>query len=234
MLETFHDIFVAMLRIWSTSGVSEFLSVLLGGGVTLLAQFLALRHDREKEAIRHTNEQKAQAWAIYFKISEAHEALTATAAELCQHRQMAVSRNVDLWQVLQFPPHEWNNLTWEISELVFLVDKGSFGLMQRYQEVMWWLSNLIQSIRLYRIMRTEFLTKTPSDVIGDIGSLTMTEENRNQIMPTIAHLKSLSESLEAVVMKQAPDSRALLKDYIIEMQKMVGSSPKQVEFTDEN
>ena len=164
-----HEMLLAMSKIWSIPGVSEFLSALLGGAVTMTAQFIALRHDREKEASRQTNEQKAQAWAIFFKISQAFEALDATAKELTQHRATANQQNLELWQTLQFPPHDWNTATWEIGELVFLIDNKRFDLMQRYQEAICWLTNLVQSVKLYREMRMDFLTKTPSNVRGGLS-----------------------------------------------------------------
>jgi hypothetical protein len=216
---------MALLKLLHTPGVSEFLSALLGGGVTMAAQFLALRHDREKEAKRQTNKKKAQAWSIYFKISQAHEALTATAAKLREHRANASEHGWELWQSLQFPPHDWNTVTWDIGELVLLIDNKRFELMQRYQEAMWWLSNLTQSVRYYREMRFEFVTKMPSSVDGDGGSFEVTPENHTSIMPTIVHLKSLSESMEAVILKQAPDARKLLIDYVAAMEEMVGTKP---------
>jgi hypothetical protein len=217
--EIMHEMLAALIQIWGTPGVSEFLSALLGGSVTLVAQFLALRHDREKEAHQQANEQKAQA-------------LTATAKELSRHRKTADLKNLQLWQILQFSPHDWNTVTWDINELVLLIDNKHFDLMQRYQEVIWWLSNLVQSVQFYREMRIEFLTKTPSEVQGDRGSIAVTRENSDAIMPTIAHLKSMSESLEAVILKQAPEARKLLKDYADTMKTMIGMKPN-IQFLDE-
>lgn len=219
------DLVRVVRDLWLTPGVSEFLAAVFGGSVTLGAQFIAMRHDRKKEAERLSHEKKAQAWAIFFKISEVHEALSAAAADLKEARRVASARKNDLWQALQFPPHDWNSNGWEIGELVFLLDKKQFGLMQRYQQATVWLSNLIQSTKYYRELRVEFLRNTPSDVQGTQGSIAVGPENRAALMPTIAHLRSLADSLEKVVLAQQPDARQLLIDYAAAMKGMIGVQP---------
>ena len=222
----------ALVGIWLTPGVSEFLAALLGGGITIGAQYVALKHDRKKETERIGEERKAFAWAIYFKISEVNEALSATAKELREAREKASVAEVELWQVLQFPPHDWRATSWDIGELVLLIDHKKFELMQRYQESVLWLSNFIQSAKFYRELRIDFLRQTPSDVQGDRGSIKVGPDNRSIVMPTIAHLRSVANSLETVILSQQPDVRQLMKDYAIAMKEMIGSQPN-LEFLDE-
>jgi hypothetical protein len=221
-----------ILKIWTTNGVAEFLSALLGGGVTMGAQYLALQNDREKEAERRADEQRGLGWAIYFKISQAHEALTDTANALRQARQTADARGDELWQVFQFPPHDWDTVEWQTGELVLLIEHREFDLMQRYQEIVWWVSNLVQGARLYRSMRLEFFTSQPADVAGDQGTMTVEHEKMRMMMPTIAHLRSLANSLEETILAQQPDARKLLRDYAVAMQKIVGGRP-EIQFKDE-
>jgi hypothetical protein len=227
-----HDVARFLLKVWEAPGISEFLSAVLGGAVTLAAQFIALRSDRKKEAVRAKDQQKALAWAIYFKISEANEALSATVMELREARQKADEHKVQLWQILQFPPHDWNVIRWDITELVFLMDYDQFDLMQRYQEATMWLSNLVQSVRFYRELRVEFLRSTPSDVNGDVGSFYVDQSNAAAIMPTIVHLDSVSTSLEKVITKQQPEVRQLVKDFVDAMDTMIGKRPN-LTFLDE-
>lgn len=218
---------------WAADGVSEFLSALLGGAFAIIAQLLAFRHDRKKDDKRIADEAKARAWSIYFKISQAHEAIGATARELAEARKSADDQKIELWQILQFPPHEWSVVSWEIGELVLLIDHKHFDLMQRYQEATWWLSNAVQSTRLYRELRMEFLRGIPSDVRGDRGTVELGPEELRAVMPTIAHLRSLSLSLETVITGQHPDVRKLMKDYADAMKGLCGHRPK-LEFTDES
>lgn len=215
-----------LLAVWSTPGLSEFAAALLGGSITIVAQYVALRHDSKRQQAQHDEARKANAWAVFFKISESDEALAATASVLRSARTMAHAQAVELWQVLQFPPHDWNPVRWEINELVFLVDQKQFGLMQRYQESIMWLSNLVQSTKYYRELRVEFLRSVPAHVEGDHGQIEVGPENHSILMPTIAHLRTLAESLENVVLAQAQAARTLRLDFAAAMEQMIGHKPK--------
>ena len=217
---------------WVTPGVSEFLAALIGGGMTMLAQSLALKHDREKEKVRQIADDLATAWGIFFKLSAANNVITATNSELRKARELANQRGTDLWQTLQPPAHDWDRVICEPTELVFLLKKSQFDILHRYQLATVWMSNLVQSTRTYREMRLEFLMSTPSAMRGTSGSLQVDDTNRNVVMPKIAHLKSLSESMETVVAAQYPQVRQLLLDYSAGMKAMVGVSP-QIEIMDE-
>lgn len=214
-----------MTTAWGTPGVSEFLSVLLGGSITLGAQRWALRHDREKEAARRRDEQKGLAWSIYFKISEVNETLTRNLDDLRKARAIATASGRELWQVIQTPPHDPSVVQWRTEELVLLIDHKQFDLMERYRLATLWLSNIVQSTRTLREMRVEFLNNTPSDVQGTTGAIMMDESNRRTLMPRIAHLRMLSESMESVVQSQQPQVLQLLKDYAAAMKQMIGMAP---------
>lgn len=214
---------------WATPGVSEFLSVLLGGGITLLAQRWALRHDREKEATRRRDEEKGLAWSIYFKISDAYETLASVSENVREGRARASANDCELWQVLQTPAHDPSPGGWTVQELVFLVDQKQLDLMERYRIALLWQSNIIQSTRLLRDLRVEFLSRTPADVQGTSGSISLDDTNRRELLPRIAHLRSLSESIESVVLAQEPQARQLLEGYASAMKSMIGMKP-DIEF----
>jgi hypothetical protein len=217
---------------WGTPGVSEFLSAALGGLMTMLAQWIGLRHDREKEDAKRRDEQKGTAWAIYFKISQAFEQFTWVWQELKEARQLANESGRQLWQVFGPPPHDLRPITLETTELVFLIDHKQFDLMENYRLVTVWTANLTQSLQKFGEMRLEFLSSIPSDMKGQQGSFYVDDSNRHEIMPRISFLQSLSDSLEAVVNAQRPDLRKLLIDYAAAMKVMIGSSPN-LEIMDE-
>lgn len=211
---------------WSTAGVSEFLAALVGGGMTLLAQRWALSHDRQKEDARRCNEQRAFGWSIFFKTLDAFEALTALAKHVEEAADRAASSRGYLWQTLQFPPHDWDVVICDRGELFFLIQNRQFELMQRYQQVVRGLSNVIQSARLYREMRVEFLTSTPSDMRGVQGAIEINDSNRAALLPRIAHLATLSESLAKVILSLQAESQQLLLDYASVMKELVGQRPE--------
>lgn len=211
---------------WKTAGVSEFLAAGLGGWMTMLAQRLALKHDREKEDARRADVQKARAWAIFFKIHHVMEATTALHNHTKEARERADAMGGDLWQALQFPANDWERVTQDYGELLLLVEHRKLDIMQRYQESMVWISSLIQSVKMYRDMRVEFLSSSPSDMSGSQGTLTVNNENHQHLMPKIAHLKSLSESIEGVLRVRQPEMQLLITDYIAAMKSMVGQSPE--------
>lgn len=217
---------------WETPGVSEFLSALLGGAMTMAAQGFALRHDRKKEDARRRDDQKGTAWAIYFKISLTFEQFTWVWQELQTARELANRTKRSLWQVFQAPPHDLELIKWETSELVFLVDKKQFDLMERYRLATVWMSNLVQSLSMVGEMRLEFLSSVPSDMKGlepgrlsQEGSFVVDETNSRELMPRISFLQSMTDSLEEVVNAQRPDLRQLLLDYVAAMKPMIGHSP---------
>lgn len=217
---------LVFLSLWRAPGASEFLAACVGGSMTLVAQRWALKHDREKEEARRKDEGKAQAWAIFFKTQHVLEATTALKHNIGEARERANQMGEDLWQALQFPAHDWDRVTHDNQELLFLIEHKQLDIMQRYQQSIVWMSSLIQSVRMYRDMRVEFLSSSPSDMSGTQGSLAINSANRRQIMPKIAHLKMLSESIEAVVLDQQPQVEQLINDYIAAMQTMVGQSPQ--------
>lgn len=218
---------------WLTDGVSEFVSALLGGAFAIGAQQLAVRHDRKKDAKIVADQNKGRAWAIYFKVSSIHEALTEVWKTIEEAKATADAANMELWQVLQFPPHDWREVHWETAELVLLIDHKLFRLMQSYQEGTWWLSNYIQSARRYREMRLEFLQGRPGSIKGNMGVITLKDQaEHDAIMPTIVHLRTLADSLAEVISAQQPDARKLLKDYAAAMKDMIGHGPT-IEFKDE-
>lgn len=217
---------------WLADGVSEFASALLGGAFAVGVQQMAVRHDRRKDDKKAADDKKAQAWAIFFKISTIHEALTAALGDIERDSKSAEAAKAELWQFLQFPPHDWREVQWEIAELLVLIDHKMLGLMQRYQEATLWLSNFIQSAKLYREMRVEFLRGRPSAVRGDIGTMRVTKAEHDAIMPTIVHLRSLAVSLSAVIPAQQRDVRDLLIEYAGTMKELVGERPN-LEFPNE-
>lgn len=196
--------------------------------MTMGAQWAALRHDRKKEESRRKDEQKALAWAIFFKIKDAYEGLTSAGQDLIEARASANAQGLELWQVFQAPVHDLSPVQWTPEELVLLVDHRQLDLMQRYQMATIWLANLIQSLRLYRDMRIEFLSSTPSQMQGNSGTISVNATNQQTILPRVGHLRSLSDSLEAVVHSQQPDARQLLIDYAAAMKPMIGTSPELV------
>ncbi len=226
------SLLAAIRQTWGTDGVSEFLSALLGGFFAIAAQWLAFWHERKQDSKKAAEQRKALAWSIYFKISQANEAISATTKGIKDASDQARQQGMELWQVLQFPPHDWESVSWNVEELVLLLDHRLFDLMQRYQEAVWWLSNLVQSVRLYRELRVEFLRSIPSDVTGDRGVAEMTADEMRAINPTIAHLRSLALSLQEVVGKQAPAIRQLQKDFVEVMKPLAGHRPT-LEFRDE-
>lgn len=175
---------------------------------------------------------KAHAWAIFFKINEIHEVISSAAKDIARAVEIANAKKMDLWQILQFSPHDPRELYWETPELVLLIDHKQFDVMIRYQEATIWLTNFIQSAKLYREMRLKFLINNPSSVDGDSGTMTVTDEQLKVIMPTIAHLNTLANSLAKVISDQQPDIRKLLRDYARTMKVMIGTAP-QLEFLDE-
>lgn len=219
-------------------GASEFaaavLGALVGGGMTLLAQQLAIFHDREKETARRSERQAAVAWSIYFKISEVFEVLTHLARDIAQARAIAQQTRRELWQIFQCPPHDPPIVTWTTEELVLLIEERQFDLMERYRQATGWLSNMVQSMRIYREIRLEFLMHMPSDVEGTEGSFVLDASNKREVLPRIAHLRSLSESMESVVIEQQPDTQKLLKDYVAAMKSVIGRTPELVFDTDPN
>jgi hypothetical protein len=212
--------------------VSEFAAALLGaivgGAMTLLAQQLAIRHDREKETIKRSQGQAATAWSIYFKTSEVFEVLTHLSRDIAQARKVASQTRRELWQIFQCAPHDPPIVAWNTEELVFLIEQRQFDLMERYREATAWLSNMAQSMRTYREMRLSFLMETPSNVTGTTGAVIVDDKNRGELMPRIAHLRSLSESMAEVVAIQQPKVRKLLEDYGRAMKTMIGRSPDLV------
>lgn len=220
--------------VWRTDGVSEFVAALIGGGFALAAQQMAVLHDRKQAALAETERAKARAWAIFFKINEVHEIILATAKHISEAREAAELKKLDLWQTLQFPPHDHRELQWETEELVLLIDHRKFDIMTEYQQATVWLANLIQSVQLYREMRIAFLTGAPSTIEdgGESGTMALTKEQYDAAMPTVAHLQLLANSLEEVITAQRADMRKLLLDYVSAMKDMIGSAP-QMEFADE-
>ena len=67
---------------------------------------------------------------------------------------------------------------------------------------------------------------------GDRGIIELTAENSPSLMPTIVHLRTLSTSMENVIITQATDVRVLLRDYVGAMEEMVGKKPN-LQFLDE-
>lgn len=224
------------IELWSTPGISEFVAAILGaivgGGMTLLAQQWALKHDREKENARRNQQREGIVWSIYFKISEVHELLTSLAREIAQARAVAKQTKRELWQIFQCPPHDSPIVAWNTEELVLLIQERQFGLMEEYRQATSWLSNMVQSMRTYREMRLDFLMQMPSNVEGTTGSFVLDETNKLEALPRIAHLRSLSESMETVVLAQQPDAQKLLVAYAAAMKSMIGRSPNLVFDTD--
>lgn len=218
--------------VWSTDGVSEFASALLGGVFAVGVQQMAAWHDRRKDAKKAADEKKAQAWAIFFKLSTIHEALTSALADIERDRKSAEAAKAELWQFLQFPPHDWREVQWEIAELLVLIDHKKLDLMRRYQEATVWLSNFIQSSKLYREMRVEFFRSRSSSVEGDMGTMRLTKAEYDAVMPTIVHLRSLADSISSVIPVQQRDGRHLLVEYAEAMKELIGHRPN-LEFADE-
>lgn len=214
--------------VWLTDGVSEFVAALIGGGFALTAQQMAVRHDRKQAELKDIERAKAQAWAIFFKINDIHEIIGSTSKHISEARETAKAKKLDLWQTLQFPPHDHRELRWETEELVLLIDHKKFDVMTDYQQATVWLANLIQSVQLYREMRIAFLTGNPSsmDEGGESGTMIMTNEQHDAAMPTVAHLSSLADSLEKVLSVQHADMRKLLLDYVAAMKDMIGVAPQ--------
>lgn len=194
--------------------------------MAMLAQRWALKHDREKEKTRLLNERKAFAWSIFFKTLHVFEAMTALKEHIESARSRADAISSNLWQTLQFPPHDWDAVSYENGELLFLIEHRELRTMQEYQQATRWLSSLVQSVRLYRDMRVELLSTVPSEMTGTEGSMIVDSSNRAAIMPRIAHLESLSDSLEAVVRVQHPQVKRLLTDYADTMKRIIGQSPE--------
>lgn len=217
-------------NLWLIDGISEFASALLGGGFAIAAQQLALRHDRKKEAQRISEEKKARGWAVFFKIHEINEVFSNALIDIEEAKKISGAEKLELWQILQFPPHDMRELQWDIDELVLLIDAKLFDVMQRYQEAVLWLSNFIQSSQYYREMRVEFLRGRSSSVSGDRGSMLISnKEEYDAVMPTIVHLRSLANSLAQVIGSQQPDVRQLFTDYTEAMGNLIGHRPK-IEF----
>ena len=218
---------------WGTPGVSEFLSAALGGLLAMAAQWLALRHDRQKEEAKQRNENKGTAWAIYFKISQTFEQFTWVWDELQSARELADKSKRQLWQVFQPPPHDLKPVQLETRELVLLIDHKQFDLMERYRLAIIWNANLSQSLQKFGEMRMEFLMSVPSDMTGEgQGSFFVDDRNRREVMPRISFLQSLCDSTETVVKQQRPDLRQLLLDYVEAMKPMTGKWP-ELQLTDE-
>jgi hypothetical protein len=200
----------------------------MGGAMTLIAQRWALSHDREKEETRRTDEQRAFGWSIFFKTLEAFEAMSALSSDVESARLRASAQQEYLWQTLQFPPHDWDVISSSDGELLFLIEKRELEIMQRYQQALRALSNVVQSVRLYREMRVEFLMSTPSDMRGVQGAIEINDANRKELLPRIAHLATLSESLAEVIARQRADTERLLMDYTAAMKRLVGERPELV------
>ena len=211
--------------LWSKPGVSEFASAALGGLMTILAQWVALRHDRKKEDGRIRDKQRALAWAIFFKIHHVFEALTHIKNDIESDEIKANANGVELWQIYQSPVHDVNLVNWETEELMIFIDAKQLSLMQKYQSSISWLSNLVQSTKMYRELRVDFLSSTPAKVEGTTGTIEVKNEEAVRIMPRIAHLRSLSDSILNVVKSQQPDVRALLEGYVAIMKPIAGSAP---------
>ncbi len=211
--------------IWGTPGTSEFASACLGGASALIAQYIANRHERRIQTEQRNDEKRARAWAIFFKINNIHETLSHGLKEIKACKERSEKAGLELWQILQFAPHIDEPVAWDIEELVLLVDHREFELMNNYQQATVWLSNFIQSSTMYRDMRLEFVRNRPSTVDGDMASIEADKKELEVIMPTVAHLRSLSNSLEAVVSAQQPEVRKLLLAYCTAMKKIAGESP---------
>ncbi|NCU10930.1 MAG: hypothetical protein GXC70_02000 [Sphingomonadaceae bacterium] len=220
------SLLTALSAVWSTPGLSEFASAALGGSITMLAQYLAIRHDRIKERKLVEDRKKALTWAIFFKIKEIFEALTHIRNDIIEAEKRASQSGLELWQVYQVPLGEFPRQAWEVDELMILIDNKHFDLMQNYQMATLWLSNVVDSTNLYRQMRTEFLLSTPARVDGTHGAIEMSQEEAQVIMPKIAHLRSLSASIADVIKTQQPEVRNLLESYVRAMRSMAGSAPQ--------
>ena len=212
--------------LWSKPGVSEFASAALGGSMTMLAQWIALRHDRKKEDGRFRDRQKALAWTVFFKIHHVFESLTHIKNEVEDAKRVALKTNVELWQVYQAPAHDAREVNWESDELIILIEFKHLKIMQDYQSSVLWLSNLVQSTKAYREMRVDFLSTTPATVNGTTGTIEADKVELAKLMPKIAHLRSLSTSIASVVQSQQPDVRALLEEYVAVMKPIAGTAPK--------
>lgn len=212
--------------VWLTPGVSEFASALLGGAFAIGAQQLAIQQDRKRDSTAKIEENKARAWAIYFKISNAFEALNWALGDIEKAQAKADAKNSELWNFLQFPPHDLAQVQWEIEELIFLIDFKKLYFLERYRAVLLWMSNLTQSCALYREMRVEFLRAHPATVEGDGGVMEFTQSELKAVMPTIVHLRSLSNSIATTVSSQQPDAKKLLTDYAEAMKGLIGHRPK--------
>lgn len=217
---------------WRIDGISEFAAALIGGGFALTAQQMAITSDRKRSEVRLKDEAKARAWAIFFKINEVFETLNGGAKEIAAAKTRAQAEQLDLWQTLQFPPHDSRELNWETEELVLLIDHGQLELMAEYQRATVWMANYIQSAQLYREMRLEFLMSMPSKIEGQSGVMELTDKELAAAMPKIAHLRTLADSLDEVITAQANDMRKVLKKYSVTMKEMIGTAP-ELEFRDE-
>ena len=125
----------------------------------------------------------------------------------------------------QSPVHDARVISWETEELLVFIDAKQLELMQSYQQSIDWLSNLVQSTKIYREMRVEFLSRVPATVEGDQGIVEVDGAELRIIMPRIAQLRSLSESVLTVAKSQQPDVRKLIEGYVSIMKPIAGTAP---------
>ena len=89
--------------LWSKPGASEFASAALGGSMTILAQWVALKHDRSKEEARVSEARRALAWSVFFKIHYIFEVITHIRNDVERDAAKAEASGLELWQCTNHP-----------------------------------------------------------------------------------------------------------------------------------
>ncbi|MDM8009895.1 MAG: hypothetical protein QUV08_02915 [Parasphingorhabdus sp.] len=220
-----------MHLVTDSSFIAAILGAIVGGGITILAQRSQFRREDQKAEMALKTEEIATAETLLYKLSSLCNAFINASNDIKEARD-AYGDGEDFWSRYTPPVHNPPRVSLDYRELHLLSKYKQFDILNDYQQALIWMDNLIQSTEVYRSMILDFQTNMPAEMKGNIGSITIDNKNRKEIMPKIVTLRVLSLSIESTITTQAEDVRELFKKYGDAMFDMVGRRPK-IEFTDE-